>query len=409
MMEPAQVRGPAFVAAQQFHRPQREPETTDTQISFGDVLHGWKTLPLRPDRIQTSPQQMLRQPPTTAGERRMAERINEYRAHANEKAELRNDARRRRDSTPTQPESTGAESRHWTRTSPPPPKLDSSAWNGAHSTKPAWPPLPPPDANSGEQNLNMRPAPQRGAASPPSIATKSAPTANHAMTMVHAATVTARSAHSPAAEVARALASATNARSDAATPSNGAAQTTTTRAAGINLQRPDAGRPDERLTRTPSSIQRQSQSAASKFEQLVRAVRLSSGRTSTARVMLAPPELGRVHVRVMVHGDRVDIGVTTEHEAARKLVAERAHSLRHVLEQQGLAVERLEITTNNGPLFASPGPTQGEGARRHDPESEGESRRRQRSVRRPELGDSWPIDSPGLRNEYEFAAFDVSG
>jgi flagellar hook-length control protein FliK len=92
-------------------------------------------------------------------------------------------------------------------------------------------------------------------------------------------------------------------------------------------------------------------SAATEFERLIRLVRASSGRQSSTRLLLDPPELGKVHVRVTVDGDRVEVGVETENESARQLISDRALKLKTALEQHGLVIDRFEVTTNQGGLF----------------------------------------------------------
>lgn len=67
--------------------------------------------------------------------------------------------------------------------------------------------------------------------------------------------------------------------------------------------------------------------------------------------MLDPPELGKVHVRVMVEGDRVEVGVETENDAARQMIGERAAKLKSVLEKNGFLMDRFDVTMNQTGLF----------------------------------------------------------
>jgi hypothetical protein len=97
------------------------------------------------------------------------------------------------------------------------------------------------------------------------------------------------------------------------------------------------------------------------FAQLVRLMRSQAGRQSSARVMLDPPELGRIHVRVKMLGDRVEVGVETETEAAKELLSGRADRLKSALEQQGMIVDRFDINTNATGLFDQR-PTVGDGS-----------------------------------------------
>lgn len=82
------------------------------------------------------------------------------------------------------------------------------------------------------------------------------------------------------------------------------------------------------------------------FDQLVRSIRLSeSGRQSSARLQLNPPELGRMDIEVNVVGDRARIIVKTQTDAARWLVQERASELVASLERHGIIVERMEVSS----------------------------------------------------------------
>lgn len=87
------------------------------------------------------------------------------------------------------------------------------------------------------------------------------------------------------------------------------------------------------------------------FAQLVRLMRSQAGRQSSARVMLEPPQLGRIHVRVKMLGDRVEVGVETETASAKELLSGRADRLKSALEQQGMIVDRFDINTNATGLF----------------------------------------------------------
>jgi len=123
--------------------------------------------------------------------------------------------------------------------------------------------------------------------------------------------------------------------------------------------RPDRPDATARTTTTPNAKQADS-APSTTFERLMRAFRAQPGRQSTARVLLDPPDLGRVHVQVSVAGDRVEIGVQTENEKARQLVSQRAAQLKSALEQQGMIVDRFDISTNSSGLFDSRATAAGE-------------------------------------------------
>jgi len=99
----------------------------------------------------------------------------------------------------------------------------------------------------------------------------------------------------------------------------------------------------------------------SPFEKLVRAIRLQTGvKSSSARMHLHPPELGRLHVELRVDGDKIQIDVRTETDSARDLVYERAARLTQALERQGIHVGRFDVTTD------PPGSEQDAGQGTHD-------------------------------------------
>ena len=88
-------------------------------------------------------------------------------------------------------------------------------------------------------------------------------------------------------------------------------------------------------------------SPRTEFDQLVRSIRLSLGtRRSSARMRLEPPELGRIRVDVQIDGQNVRLGIQTETQAARRLIAERAEQLKDSLAEHGIRVERFEVVLN---------------------------------------------------------------
>lgn len=97
-----------------------------------------------------------------------------------------------------------------------------------------------------------------------------------------------------------------------------------------------AGAPNTEMGRTGSST----------FDQLVRSIRLSAdGQHSSARLQLNPPQLGRMDVDIRVDSQRMTISVRTETDAARLLVQERMPELVAALEEHGISVERVEVST----------------------------------------------------------------
>ncbi len=108
---------------------------------------------------------------------------------------------------------------------------------------------------------------------------------------------------------------------------------------------------EPRMTESPSRRPEEVEiKEASAFERLVRSIRLQTGlRSSSARLQLHPPELGRVRVDVRLAGERVEIDVRTETEAARETLSHRADELKTALEHHGIHVDRLDVAVHAPP------------------------------------------------------------
>ncbi len=88
----------------------------------------------------------------------------------------------------------------------------------------------------------------------------------------------------------------------------------------------------------------------SDFSKLVRSLRMQAGeRQSSARLLLRPPELGRVIVDVRMDGDTIQIDVQAETEEGRQLLSERAAQLRLALEDAGVVLDRLNVVMSDQP------------------------------------------------------------
>jgi flagellar hook-length control protein FliK len=110
------------------------------------------------------------------------------------------------------------------------------------------------------------------------------------------------------------------------------------------------------------------------FHQLVeRAMILVRGEQSEARIALKPDQLGHVQMRVITEHHLVSIKIMTESPAARDLIDAHAHQLKSELQQQGLTVERIEVSVSDGQGDAYRGERQRESFLRHMV-SEGESK-----------------------------------
>ncbi|MEK7710753.1 MAG: flagellar hook-length control protein FliK [Planctomycetota bacterium] len=161
------------------------------------------------------------------------------------------------------------------------------------------------------------------------------------------------SANTAAGEVARLLAGAhpsdvESAAAPAAAPASGEGRPAAREASENPKAKPN---PSEQSATSPSTSRKAEETRGTPFAQLVRLMRSQAGRQSSARVMLDPPELGRIHVRVKMLGDRVEVGVETETAAAKELLSGRADRLKSALEQHGMIVDRFDINTNATGLF----------------------------------------------------------
>jgi flagellar hook-length control protein FliK len=97
--------------------------------------------------------------------------------------------------------------------------------------------------------------------------------------------------------------------------------------------------------RSSRESDRAGETGRSKFDELVRSIRLhATPRHSSARMQLQPPELGRISVDLRVEGDQVRITVRAETGDARTLLAERADQLKAALEQHGITVQKFEVS-----------------------------------------------------------------
>ncbi|MCH7700895.1 MAG: flagellar hook-length control protein FliK [Planctomycetes bacterium] len=112
---------------------------------------------------------------------------------------------------------------------------------------------------------------------------------------------------------------------------------------GNSTQRsPRLGVPD-RATRDDPGVDPTSKPA---FRKLLKSIHLSTGtRKSTARMLLNPPELGRMRVDVRLEDQRLFIEIRTERHQARELIAKNVQELRQSLERNGVRVEQFELRT----------------------------------------------------------------
>jgi hypothetical protein len=105
-----------------------------------------------------------------------------------------------------------------------------------------------------------------------------------------------------------------------------------------------AGR-GQRATDTPAPPRSGQEARQATFEKLVQSLRINAGtRTSTARLSLTPPELGRVQVDVRMQDQCLALVIRTETADARTLLQSRLEGLRNALAEHGVIVERVAWT-----------------------------------------------------------------
>jgi len=130
---------------------------------------------------------------------------------------------------------------------------------------------------------------------------------------------------------------------------------------------------ESRPSPAPTRPESTEQAGETPFARLVRSIRLHVGeRTSSARLQLHPPELGRMRVDVRLDGDRLHLDVRTETQAARELVADRVGELKAALEQYGILVSRFDVAVQDPAIVGRMKPATGSA------DSPGSSRRRER-------------------------------
>ncbi len=87
--------------------------------------------------------------------------------------------------------------------------------------------------------------------------------------------------------------------------------------------------------------------APTRFDDLIRAIRVRAGEKSTsARLQLQPPRLGYMEVDVRLEGDQMRIEVRTETDEARRRVHEQSMQLKSALESAGIDVQQINVSVD---------------------------------------------------------------
>lgn len=82
------------------------------------------------------------------------------------------------------------------------------------------------------------------------------------------------------------------------------------------------------------------------YERVSEAIRtMKNGKDWVARIRLDPPSLGHLRIEVRMSGDTVSVRLSAETPDAQRTLTSQVSELRAALEQQGLRLERIDITT----------------------------------------------------------------
>lgn len=127
-----------------------------------------------------------------------------------------------------------------------------------------------------------------------------------------------------------------------------AAQPTTNAQPKSSNSKPGANTltPSSRDANSSSLIETKDDSVSrSEFDQLVRSIRMKPGLwQSSAKIRLDPPSLGTLNVDVRLVGKKIEIIIKTESLEATERISQQASKLISALEQQGIAIERFDVS-----------------------------------------------------------------
>lgn len=336
--------------------PRRRRGTDESGVAalaFESMLDSTRTLvraeTQRAERV--APAQMFEAPATETKEHRQASVEEEQQPpRADARREVERDSARVSTQRPAQGQTGNGQLqvRSAVETTAVPPARDEAVSAGARGPQSASQPVSPPQSRTEfkmETTATSHPVPdapkaQESMASPPIVG-------NAALTQMNPA-----SAPSVAQQVGELLGGTRVGDVDPGQAASPASSTGDARANTPAQKSPVGTRPDEsRMTEAPSRRPEEVETKeASAFERLVRSIRLQTGlRSSSARLQLYPPELGRVRVDVRLAGEHVEIDVRTETDAARETLAYRTHELKTALEHHGIHVDRLDVAVHAPP------------------------------------------------------------
>lgn len=230
-------------------------------------------------------------------------------------------------------------------------------------------------------------------APPPELENK--PLKAHAVTTPAAAPVDATAAASAAAQASAVAGSPSGDEKDAkSTVSTDAAKGLTidaTAAAAGQTQSPQAGTPAHQATNLPAPQPPEVQFADSNHEPIVTGVKaqlLPHG--GSMQIRLDPPELGALKVMVEMRDGAMTATFQTSNEEATRLLSHSLNQLKHVLEGQGVSVERLQVQQAPKGESASSGGNNDDAKQQQNPQNwQDEHAARQEQQRKEVLRRMW--------------------
>ncbi|MFQ5461724.1 MAG: flagellar hook-length control protein FliK [Phycisphaerae bacterium] len=150
-------------------------------------------------------------------------------------------------------------------------------------------------------------------------------------------------------EIARSLGASRVGGVESARAPTGSAQTGFQRAGRQDAPKGGRAVVGSRSEKADSTLQARSgkELEPTPFDRLVRSIRMQAGaHRSRAKMMLDPPELGRVMVDVAMVGDTIEVRVRAERSHARELLQDRVAKLRRALREQGIEIERFTVSSD---------------------------------------------------------------
>ncbi len=211
---------------------------------------------------------------------------------------------------------------------------------------------PEPSASAAPDRPVVPQAPTASRPKPAAVPANTQPPSPTPSAAANAGKAVGEAAGSAPATVARQIGELLGARPAGGADRAASAVQSTPAAGGTTARQGQTGaraRSTARADRPPSPARTRESGTPPRaaFDRLVRSIRANIGRhESTARLQLNPPELGRIRVDVRLVQQRMQLQIRTQTQDAREAIAARLDGLRNALSQQGITVERIDVTSD---------------------------------------------------------------